>query len=122
MPRSGRKKVVQKIHFVPIYPAKEGLVGFVSFILFDSFAIDGVGVHTNLKSGGYRLLFPGKKLTNGTSISFIRPLNAAIERFIAEEVTKVVSSVLYKNLPNFIPQQRPYLPDASQQQTNEPSA
>jgi DNA-binding cell septation regulator SpoVG len=77
---------------VPIKP-KDGLVGFVSFVLDNALHLSSIGIVTR-PQGGYRLTYPTRKSQKG-SFHIFYPINketaecieqAVIARF--EEVTK----------------------------------
>ena len=83
---------IKEIQVVPIKP-QNGVVAFASFVLFDSIYCGSVAIVTR-PQGGYRLLYPAKKLY-GRSISVCHPidkeLGSAIEKVVIakyEDVTK----------------------------------
>lgn len=75
------KSWITEIQVVPIKP-KNGLVGFVSFVFFDSFFLGSVGVYTR-PQGGYRLTYP----TRG-DFNVFHPIN----KEVAQEVEQAVIS------------------------------
>lgn len=68
-----------EIQIVPIKP-KDGLVGFASFVLNNSFYICSVGIITKPK-GGYRLTYPTK---NDYNICY--PINKSTAHRIETQV------------------------------------
>lgn len=76
---------ISQIHFTNVRP-REGLIGFVQFVLDEVYAVGGVGVHTRLGSEGVRLLYPTKKLSDGTNIPLFYPLTKEIGESIEKSV------------------------------------
>lgn len=77
------KLEINEIQIVPIKPMN-GLVGFASFVLNESFFIGSIGIYTRL-NGGYRLTYPTKKNGNN-SVGIFYPIN----KQIAEDIENVI--------------------------------
>lgn len=83
---------ISEIEIVPISP-RDGLVGFASFTLHDEIRCNSVAIMSR-PSGGYRLVFPTKKVS-GKYMGVFYPINhlagSAIENAVIkkyEDVTK----------------------------------
>lgn len=80
---------ISQIHFTQVCP-REGLIGFVNFVIDDLYAVGGVGVHTRLNKDGIRLLYPNKQLPNGNNVNLFYPLikdvGNAIEEIIFDKL------------------------------------
>ena len=63
-----------KIDFKRIRGGKLGLLGFVSFILNDTFAVNGVAVYSRIEGEGIRLVWPTRKRKTGKDITLFHPL------------------------------------------------
>ncbi len=77
------KLEINEIQIVPIKPMN-GLVGFASFVLNESFFIGSIGIYTR-PNGGYRLTYPTKKVGNN-SVGIFYPIN----KQIAEDIENVI--------------------------------
>lgn len=77
--------IISQIHFQPVRP-REGLLGFASFVIDDLYAIGGVGVHARMNRSGIRLVYPVKKLIDGTSIALFYPLSKDVGDKIEDAV------------------------------------
>ena len=84
---------LSEIQFVPVNP-KNGLVGFVSFVIDGKYYVTSVAVFTRLSRAGFRLVYPGKKV-GSININTFRPIDAYVGQTIEEEVNKKVSQILY---------------------------
>lgn len=76
---------ISQIHFTAVRP-REGLLGFVQFVLDDAYALGGIGVHTRLNGGGIRLLYPDKRLNDGAIVQLFHPLNSTIGNVIEKSI------------------------------------
>lgn len=77
------KHQITEVQIVPIKPIN-GLIGFVSFVLNNSFYVGSIGIYTR-PNGGYRLTYPTRK-TGNNSVNIFYPIN----KEIAEEIEKVI--------------------------------
>lgn len=86
------KTTISEIQFYPVKP-QDGLLGFVSFVLDDKFWMGSVAVFTR-KDGGYRLVYPTRKVA-GQNINIFHPINQAVgqqvEVAISEKVAEIFS-------------------------------
>jgi len=84
---------ISQIVFTPITPDNKGLLCFVSFNYANLFRIQECAILTKL-SGGYRLSYPIKYLSNGKSSNVVYPLTEKvakpIEDFILFEYEKFI--------------------------------
>jgi len=79
---------VSKVEFNPIF-GDGGLRGFCAFVVDNQFQFRGVGVYTNRNPQsrfGYRLVFPTRKLRNGTSINLFNPIGDEVRSQIETQV------------------------------------
>ena len=79
------KNRVTEINITPIKP-QNGLVGFASFVLDDNWYMGSIGIMTR-PEGGYRLVYPTKKV-NERNINIFHPIN----KQTAQEIENVVIS------------------------------
>lgn len=70
---------------------KNGLVGFVSFVLDDCLYLGNIGIFTKLNKVDYRLIFPEKKV-NDKTIKIFHPLTkdfySELEEIVNTEIKK----------------------------------
>lgn len=74
---------ISEIQIIPIKP-QEGLVAFASFVLDNNLYLGSVGILTR-PEGGYRLLYPTKKV-GIRYINIFHPINKAFAESIEKEV------------------------------------
>src|SRR3989344_3268922 len=79
------KNRVTEINITPIKP-QNGLVAFASFVLDNNWYMGSVGIMTR-PEGGYRLVYPTKKVNEG-KINLYHPIN----RESAQEVENAIIS------------------------------
>ncbi len=70
---------ITEINITPIKPSN-GLIGFASLVINGNFYLSSIGIITKL-SGGYRLLYPTKKI-GGTNLHYFHPLNTITSKAI----------------------------------------
>ncbi len=83
---------ISEIQFYPVKP-QDGLLGFVSFVLDGKFWMGSVAVFSR-KDGGYRLVYPTRKVA-GQNINVFHPINPDIglqvEQAVSEKVAEIFS-------------------------------
>ena len=84
---------ITEIQVVPIKPC-DGLVGFASFVLDNSFYLGSIGIYTRPK-GGFRLTYPTRKLS-GNSFNIFYPINKETAMQIEKEVVRKFEEVMKK--------------------------
>lgn len=82
---------VTEVQIVPIKPSN-GLVAFASLVIDDKLYVSSIGVHTKL-SGGYRLTYPTKKVSD-SNIQLFHPITWELGREIEEAVIAKVKDVM----------------------------
>ena len=86
---------ISEIRIVPVKP-REGLVGFASCVVNGQIYLGGIGIHSDLKNGGFRLVFPAKSLSNGTTIPICHPITKkagdSLQKAIAEAWERLMAS------------------------------
>ncbi len=88
------KPKISEIQIVPIKP-QAGLVGFASFILNNCLFLGSVGIVTR-PEGGYRLLYPTRKL--GTrNFNIFHPINKDFAQSVEKEVIGKFEDVMRLN-------------------------
>lgn len=85
-----KKHQITEVQILPIKPT-EGLVAFASLILDFDLYLGSIGIVTR-PEGGYRLLYPTKKIGD-RSISLFYPINKTFAKEIEEEVIKKFEEV-----------------------------
>ena len=85
---------ISEINIVPIRP-RDGLLGFVSFVLDNQFFVGNIGIHSTL-DGNIRLVYPDQCLPNGKVVNSFRPItkNAGLE--ITQQVTLKYNDLVVK--------------------------
>lgn len=88
------KDRISRVQIVPIKPVND-LLGFVSFILDDSFYFGAIGIHST-PSGRFRLTYPTRK-HEGHIFPIYHPINKetadSIEAVIGEKYRDVLMIV-----------------------------
>ncbi len=85
---------ITEIQIIPIKP-QNGIVAFVSFLLDNSLYLSSIAIITR-PGGGYRLIYPTKKVGN-RDINIFHPINKAFAQFIEEAVIKKLEEVMKLN-------------------------
>jgi len=82
---------VTNIEIIPVRP-KDGLVAFANCTIDNQLSIASIAIYTRMK-GGYRLVFPGKKLGD-TQVNYVVPTSresyTAIENAIVNKYEKLL--------------------------------
>lgn len=86
--------ILSEIQFTPIRP-KDGIVGFASFILDGWLYIGSIAVMTRLQ-GGYRLLYPTRKMA-GQNIGIVHPIQRDFGRRVEEKVIGRIEEVMNRH-------------------------
>lgn len=84
---------ISEIQIIPVKP-QDGLVAFVSFILDESIYLGSIAVLTR-PEGGYRLVYPTKKV-GLRNINIFHPINKAFSQSIEKEVISKFEDVMKK--------------------------
>jgi len=82
---------ISEIQIIPIKP-QNGLVGFASFVLDNNLYLSSVGVLTR-PEGGYRLVYPTKKV-GLRNINIFHPINKSFAESIEKEVINKFEDVM----------------------------
>ncbi len=84
---------LSEIQIIPIKP-QNGLVAFASFVLDKSLYLGSIGIMTR-PNGGYRLVYPTKKVAD-RNLNIFYPINKEIAKVIENEVVKRFEEVMTK--------------------------
>src|SRR3989344_3195562 len=87
------KMTISEIQIVPIKP-QDGLVAFASFVLDNSLYLGSIGIITR-PEGGYRLVYPTKKV-GLRNINIFHPINKTFAESIENEVISKFEDVMKK--------------------------
>src|SRR3989338_2490074 len=82
---------ISEIQIIPIKPVN-GLVAFASFVLDNKFYLGSIGIVTR-PHGGYRLVYPSKKV-GIRNINTYYPINKEVSEMIEIEVIKRLEDVM----------------------------
>lgn len=85
---------LSEIQIIPIKP-QNGLVAFASFVLDESLYLGSVGIVTR-PNGGYRLVYPTKKIADN-NLNIFYPIKKEFAQFIESEVLTHFEEVLKYN-------------------------
>jgi len=84
-----------EIQITPINP-QNGLVAFASFILDQWLFLGSIGIVTR-PEGGYRLVYPTKKVAD-KNLNIFHPIDRDLAKLVEDEVIKHFEKVMnYKN-------------------------
>ena len=84
---------LSEIQIIPIKP-QNGLVAFASFILDESLYLGSIGIMTR-PNGGYRLVYPTKKIAD-RNLNIFYPINREFALAIENEVVGQFEDVMKK--------------------------
>ena len=84
---------LSEIQITPIKP-QNGLVAFASFVLDKSLYLGSIGIMTR-PPGGYRLVYPTKKVAD-RSLNIFYPINREFALAVEAEVVKHFEEVMNK--------------------------
>ena len=82
---------IDEIEIIPI-KARQGHVGFCSFVLSGAVYLSGIAVYTR-PQGGYRLVYP-TKLTGNIERSIFYPINKEFGQELEERVGEAFEKVM----------------------------
>lgn len=85
------KPEITEIQIVPIKP-QAGLVAFASFVLNNFLYLSSIGIMTR-PEGGYRLLYPTKKI-GFKNINIFHPINREFAQSVEKEVIAKFEDVM----------------------------
>ena len=85
------KPKLSEIQIIPIKP-QDGLVGFASFVLNGNLYLGSIGIVTR-PQGGYRLVYPTKKV-GSRDINIFHPINKPFAELIEKEVFSQLEKVM----------------------------
>jgi len=84
---------LSEIQIIPIKP-QNGLVAFASFVLDESLYLGSIGIVTR-PQGGYRLVYPTKKVAN-RNLNIFYPINRDFALAVESEIVKKFEEVMKK--------------------------
>ncbi|MDP2637545.1 MAG: septation protein SpoVG family protein [Candidatus Levybacteria bacterium] len=82
---------ISEIQIIPIKP-QNGLIGFASFVLDGNIYLGSIGIITR-PEGGYRLVYPTKKV-GLRNINIFHPINKEFANSIEKEVISKFEDVM----------------------------
>lgn len=88
------KPRLSEIQIIPIKP-QNGLVAFASFVLDGNLYLGSIGIVTRL-NGGYRLVYPTKKVAD-RSLNIFYPINRDFAQLIENEIVREFEEVMKGN-------------------------
>ena len=86
---------IKQVTFYPIRPTEKGLVGFATCLFDDKLALNSIAIYTK-PGGGYRLLFPNRKLPNGRDIAIFYPVNKETYELLKQAIVKKIEELVEK--------------------------
>lgn len=85
---------LKEIQIIPIKP-QNGIVAFTSFVLDDCLYLSSIAIMTR-PQGGYRLVYPTKKVSN-RDINVFHPINRNFAQTIEKAVIEKFEEVMKPN-------------------------
>jgi len=82
---------LSEVQIIPIKP-QNGLVAFASFVLDGSLYLGSIGIVTR-PNGGYRLVYPTKKVAN-RNLNIFYPINKEFAQLVENEVVNQLEEVM----------------------------
>jgi len=76
---------ITELQIIPVKP-KDGLIAFASFVFNNQFYLSSIGLFRK-PDGGFRLVYPTKKFSNGKNINIFYP----ISKEVGDTILKIVS-------------------------------
>lgn len=86
---------VSQVEIIPFRP-KNGHLGFASIVINNWFYVGDIAIFSR-PTGGIRLGFPVKKLTNGESVDVCKPLNQEVEKIVEAAVMERYETLMNNN-------------------------
>lgn len=83
---------LSEIQFMPLKP-RDGLVGFVSFVLDSRYYVGSIAVYARFNGIGYRLVYPAKKVGE-RNINTFHPIDPLVGKSLEEQVSAKVYEIL----------------------------
>lgn len=87
------KAMISEIQIIPVKP-QNGLIAFASFVLDNNLYLGSIGVFTK-PEGGYRLVYPTKKI-GLRSINTYHPINRQFAELIEKQIIEKLEEVMNK--------------------------
>ena len=84
---------LSEIQIIPIKP-QNGLVAFASFVLDSNLYLGSIGIMTR-PNGGYRLVYPTKKVAE-RNLNIFYPINKEFSQVIENKVVRQFEDVMKK--------------------------
>ena len=84
---------LSEIQIIPIKP-QNGLVAFASFVLDESLYLGSIGIMTR-PNGGYRLVYPTKKVAE-KNLNIFYPINREFAQLVEDEIVTQFEDVMKK--------------------------
>lgn len=85
---------LSEIEIIPIKP-KAGHVGFLSFVLNQSFYVSNIAIYTR-PDGGLRLVYPDKILPNGKVVNLFHPITTLAGQLVLQAAEKSLQKLVGK--------------------------
>lgn len=85
---------ISEIQIIPIKP-ENGLIAFTSFVLDANLYLGSIGILTK-PEGGYRLVYPTKKIGD-RSINIYHPINRQFAELLENQIIEKLEEVMNKS-------------------------
>ena len=86
------KSKLSEIQIIPVKP-QNGLVAFASFVLDNNLYLGSIGIVTR-PNGGYRLVYPTKRVTPDRSLNIFYPINKEFAKLVENKIIKRLEEVM----------------------------
>ena len=83
---------ITEVEIVPVKP-EAGLIAFASCVVDDAFYLGSIAIFTKLK-GGYRLVFPTKKI-GGKNFHYHHPINEIALAELEKAILNYYEAIFY---------------------------
>jgi len=90
---------LSEISIIPITATPKGVVAFCNFVINNSFKVCDCAIATDLTNGGFRIIYPIKKIPTQTkSKQVFYPINKEVANQIQTQIIAHYNNIINKNV------------------------
>ena len=79
---------------IHLLKANDGLIGFASLVIDEYWFVGNLAIYTRL-DGGYRVVFPTKRLRNDQEVPIFHPISKEAVMEIESAITEEINNLLH---------------------------